>query len=553
MWIAAIIGAVAGGIGASSSKTAASRSARKQRKILLQQMQFYQSIWADYKKKYGSLEDKMIGEVKRGLSYQRFTDAAQEDVQSGFDRVKDIGQRRMERYGLTPAGGGFEQNMRNLDSLEAKTVAGARNRARNYVTDTNFNRRVSALNFGSSLRSAAIGGIGNASFNLAGLYGADAARQGAASNEYAQGAIGNLGTAIGAMFDNNGGKQNTRFGPINDQQTQNSKNYMQGWNGFTPTSKKGWLGDYYGGDSGVKNFAKGGLVEGIVDSVAGYLTPRNADKTVQMRNLYKQYNIEAQTSGQPVSDWGQWLNQQGYELTQDGQVMPMEAPATPQNEAMKEGLFRVDPLYRDLTPEEAQRLASEQAAAEASTEKIPVRNVFGYNNGGPEQREALSNSFPTEKIKNSNLIDEGKLQIDKKTEYLTREEIQDKIQALKQAQQNNIGFRNGGPVDAYVPDVGEVPAYNDGGTVDAYAHTAGATPAYAAGGPIASGLSAMSPNQVTGPGGVDKVPAMIDGKRPAKLSSGEFVMSREATMHHGLKRLDAMNDEWKKDKTTGGA
>ncbi len=453
-WIAAIIVGVVGVAGASFSRSDASKARRKQRKLIAGQIQFYQSLWDDYKKKYGAIEDKMIKEVKQGLNYKRFADTAQEDVQSGFDRAKNIGQRRMESYGLTPAGGGFEQNMRNFDAEEAKTVAGARNRARNYVTDTNFNRRINALKFGGSLRVAAMNGLTGASGNMARLYGDEAARLGRASDEYAQGAIGNIGTAVGAMFNDSGGQQNQQQ-PINNQQSQSSQNYLQGWNGFNPRSNKDWLGAYYGGGSGVQNYAKGGLVEGIVDAVAGFLPPKNADETIKMRNLYKQYNIEAQTSGQPVADWGQWLNQQGYELTQDGQVAPMEAQ--PETQA-------------------------------------PQENIM----------------------------------------------------------QRGLAFRDGGSVDAYAHTVGKMPAYNDGGTVDAYAHTVGATPAYANGGPIATGLTAMSPNQVTGPGGIDKVPSVIDGKTAAKLSSGEFVMSREATMHHGLKRLDAMNDEWKKDKTTGG-
>jgi len=48
--------------------------------------------------------------------------------------------------------------------------------------------------------------------------------------------------------------------------------------------------------------------------------------------------------------------------------------------------------------------------------------------------------------------------------------------------------------------------------------------------------------QVLGPGTgkSDSIPAIIDGKRPAALSTGEFVMPVEAVQHFGLDRLTKM-------------
>lgn len=415
MWIAAIIGAVAGGIGSSLSKTEASRARRKQRKLLAANMAFYQGIWDDYKTKYGGIEDKLISEAEKGLDYKRFAGIAQADIAGAYDRSREIGERRMAGFGLTPSGGGYEQNLRNVDIDEAKSIVGARNRARQYVTGENFRRRQQVLNFGAGLRNAAMGGISASNLNLANLYGAEAARSGAAADAYAQGAIGNLGTAIGAMSTGTeapaGGTQ-----PISDQQTQGSRNYLQGWQGFN--NKKDWMGQYYGGDSGVKHYAEGGLVEGIVERVAGFLPPRNVDKTVEMQNRYRQYNIEAQTTGQPVASWGDWVTAQGYQLDSGDQVQEMPAQT-------------VEPIQQ---------------------------------------------------------------------------------------------YACGGKVDGKHK-------YADGGAV-----SQGLTPrnmAYADGG------------QVTGPPGVDKVPAVVDGKKPARLTSGEYVMSHDAVMHHGLKRLDAMNTEGK--------
>ena len=85
-WIGAIIGAVVGGIGASGEKTAASRARRKQRKLMAENMAFYQGIWNDYKTKYGGIEDKLVAEAEKGLDYKRFADTAQADVAGAYDR-----------------------------------------------------------------------------------------------------------------------------------------------------------------------------------------------------------------------------------------------------------------------------------------------------------------------------------------------------------------------------------------------------------------------------------------------------------------------------------
>jgi hypothetical protein len=60
---------------------------------------------------------------------------------------------------------------------------------------------------------------------------------------------------------------------------------------------------------------------------------------------------------------------------------------------------------------------------------------------------------------------------------------------------------------------------------------------YAAGGAIE-----VEGQQVLGPGTgkSDSIPAIIDGKRPAALSTGEFVMPVEAVQHFGLDRLTKM-------------
>ncbi|HEX7116252.1 MAG TPA: hypothetical protein VF193_14085 [Steroidobacter sp.] len=59
--------------------------------------------------------------------------------------------------------------------------------------------------------------------------------------------------------------------------------------------------------------------------------------------------------------------------------------------------------------------------------------------------------------------------------------------------------------------------------------------------------------EVRGPGTStsDSVPALIDGQQPARLSDGEYVMSEAAVRWHGLKKLNAMNEEGQANAGTG--
>lgn len=72
--------------------------------------------------------------------------------------------------------------------------------------------------------------------------------------------------------------------------------------------------------------------------------------------------------------------------------------------------------------------------------------------------------------------------------------------------------------------------YADGGTVEHYA----------------SGGRAVDPKRKMGKG-VDRVPAMIDGRQPARLDSGEYVMTRKAVQNAGGPRaMDAIHQRLKR-------
>ena len=71
---------------------------------------------------------------------------------------------------------------------------------------------------------------------------------------------------------------------------------------------------------------------------------------------------------------------------------------------------------------------------------------------------------------------------------------------------------------------------------------------YADGGPLdVSGRPVYGP----GDGKSDSIPAVIDGQRPAALSTGEFVMPVEAVQHFGLDRLNKMVAAARKGVDTG--
>lgn len=141
----------------------------------------------------------------------------------------------------------------------------------------------------------------------------------------------------------------------------------------------------------------------------------------------------------------------------------------------------------------------------------------------------------------------------------------------------SMGFKDGGKVPVGLCKGGRVPGYKDGGKVEKdkdYSADNAATdyakqntglfgfaarwrdeakrkqlermqeaevPGYASGGPV------------SGPGGVDNVPATIDGVQPARLSAGEYVIPKDVVNAKGTEFFDKLLDSYHNGPTPGNA
>jgi hypothetical protein len=96
---------------------------------------------------------------------------------------------------------------------------------------------------------------------------------------------------------------------------------------------------------------------------------------------------------------------------------------------------------------------------------------------------------------------------------------------------NQFGFADGGMIND--------PAFQSRQSVIAMAR---------GGGVDASGKMVMdtNPNAPT-----DSIPAMIDGKQPAALDSGEFVIPKHVVMYHGIDKLNKLIAQAEKGPTNG--
>ena len=249
----AIIGAVISGVASHNSGKKSSKYGKKAGDMLGEDLQFYKSLWNDYQTKYGPMEQTMVDEVNKGLDPEEYADRAQTDVASAFGRAKDIGTRRLTRYGLDPTDGKFQRSLGRTDLDEARAVSGARNKTRQWVDDTNFGRRLAALSYGGGMRSAIMSGMSNARNGLAGYYGN-------LSGLYGQSAGGMAKSGINFLSDIDWSK----FGGDDDQ-----------------------------------GYADGGLV-------TDNRVTRAVD-TTNLQNEYRRYNIDTQMDGGAPLSWEEWL------------------------------------------------------------------------------------------------------------------------------------------------------------------------------------------------------------------------------------------------------
>jgi hypothetical protein len=122
-------------------------------------------------------------------------------------------------------------------------------------------------------------------------------------------------------------------------------------------------------------------------------------------------------------------------------------------------------------------------------------------------------------------------------EQQNKSRAQNAIEAFNAAAPRSGGSNTpaimGGSTNPYGNASFDTGSLNQGASMGGWERTSG----YAEGGAIAVGG-----RQVLGPGDgkSDSIPAVIDGKRPAALSTGEFVFPVEAVRHFGMDRLNKM-------------
>jgi hypothetical protein len=103
-----------------------------------------------------------------------------------------------------------------------------------------------------------------------------------------------------------------------------------------------------------------------------------------------------------------------------------------------------------------------------------------------------------------------------------------------------MGFAEGGMIginsSVLEQPMPQQPQSTTAGTIAEFMRLAGVD-GYAEGGAIK-----VSGKQVIGPGTSksDSIPAIIDGTRPAALSTGEYVMPVAAVRHYGIDKLNKM-------------
>jgi len=165
-------------------------------------LDFAKERYADYKEKYGGLEDDLlasIDEFSERNTLARHAGQGVADVRSAYGKAREMGDRKLTRYGIDPGDQRFISQGRESSLDEAKSEMFARSKAREKVEaeeDKLFAKRLSAGRFGKGI-SDQERGVTSAMGSLAGAYGREA-------EEYAKQAGAGYGLAgkyIGKAVD----------------------------------------------------------------------------------------------------------------------------------------------------------------------------------------------------------------------------------------------------------------------------------------------------------------------------------------------------------------
>lgn len=182
------------------------REMRAWRALQEKQLEFAKDQWAHYRDVYGDAEKLMVADAIHGVTgdYDGVTSRAAADVEAQFDNAIDRNQRDMMRYGLDPSSGRYQSSDRAMGLQRAATSAlaqnTARNTERNFVRDSNWQRRLNVGQFGAGLIQNASQGVQQAMQNLGNMHAQNASTYGSmAGNLFAQaGQMGMYGLMAGA-------------------------------------------------------------------------------------------------------------------------------------------------------------------------------------------------------------------------------------------------------------------------------------------------------------------------------------------------------------------
>lgn len=158
----AIAGAVVGKVLNRSSEKRAQAAQDSQSEALNAQAQLGRDQWDRYVKVYGPTEENLVRQANEGVSPEAMAERAAADVDSGFAKTREVGERQMARYGLNPASPAAIAARGNTNIEQSKARALGMNTARLTADDINFNRKATAVGMGKGLPAVASASLSGA-------------------------------------------------------------------------------------------------------------------------------------------------------------------------------------------------------------------------------------------------------------------------------------------------------------------------------------------------------------------------------------------------------
>lgn len=162
-------GAIGGLIDGGRDQKKANQYNNAQNALLQQQAALYglqgdmgRYFFDDYKTNYAPLALQQLKAAQVGLDPQHYANMADANVMRNCQQALDMGTRNLARNGVSPRDGRWLGMQRDMALDMTGQRVGAQNQARQWVDDTNWNRRNQMMNYGSSLIGAGTNLTGSA-------------------------------------------------------------------------------------------------------------------------------------------------------------------------------------------------------------------------------------------------------------------------------------------------------------------------------------------------------------------------------------------------------